>query len=81
MLAKSVMFLAQFLGVLPKARCPLGDQPYSSESETLVPISSTNTSLSASTSPATNSRQAALRNYSSRSAAPSDLFFGSIPGA
>src|SRR5829696_3515610 len=76
MLARSVTLLPQLRGELPKARFPLGDQAYSGESETLVPLSSTNTRRLASTSPATISRQAALRN-SSRSAAPNDLFFGS----
>jgi hypothetical protein len=78
MLASSVRFLPQFLGALPKVRCsPLRDQAYSADSETLAPISSTNTSRLVSTSSATKTRQAALKN-SSRSAAPSDLFFGSI---
>ena len=71
MLASSVTFLPQFLKVLPKARFPLRDQAYSAESETLAPISSTNTRRSASTSPATICRQANLKN-SSRSPAPSD---------
>jgi hypothetical protein len=75
-----VTFLPQLRGVLPKALAPLRDQAYSGESETLAPISSTNTSRSASTFPATSILQAALRN-SSRSPAPSDLFFGSTLGA
>src|SRR5215217_9170637 len=73
MLASRVTFLPQLRGVLPKALAPLRDQAYSGESETLAPISSTNTRRSASTFPATSILQAALRN-SSRSPAPSDLF-------
>ena len=75
MLASRVTFLPQLRGALPKALSPLRDQAYSEESETLEPISSTNTKRSASMCPATEARQAALRN-SSRSLAPSDLFFG-----
>src|SRR5215217_25234 len=73
MLASRVTFLPQLRGVLPKALAPLRDQAYSGESETLAPISSTNTRRSASTFPATSILQAAFRN-SSRSPAPSDLF-------
>ena len=78
MLAKSVTFLPQFLGTFACALSPLRDQAYSGESETLAPISSTNTSRPAYIPPQTKALQAALRN-SSRSAAPSDLFFGSNP--
>ena len=45
-----------------------------------APHSSTNTKRSASMTRATSTLQAALKNPS-RSAAPSDLFFDSTPGA
>jgi hypothetical protein len=75
MLESSVTFLPQLRGALPKARSPLRDQAYSGESEMLTPISSTNKRRSASTSPATKARQAALRN-SSLSDAPTLLLLG-----
>src|SRR5215212_4797576 len=85
MLARSVTLLPQLRGELPKARFPLGDQAYSGESETLVPISSTNTRRLASTSPATrlkNSRRSerVAEGRSSRSASSSLLAFSSILG-
>ncbi len=80
MLAKSVMFAPQLRGTEQSARSPRRDQAYRGASEVLVEHSSTNTSRSASISPATITRQAALKN-SSLSLAPTDLFFGSIPCA
>jgi hypothetical protein len=80
MLASSVTFFPQLRGVRQKARSPLRDQAYSETSETLAPISSTNTRRLASMCPATSTRQATLKN-SSRSVAPTDLFFGSTPYA
>jgi hypothetical protein len=80
MLASSVTFFPQLRGALHGARSPLRDQAYSGAREMFAPISSTNTSRAASIAPATKARQAALRN-SSRSPAPTDLFFGSTPAA
>src|SRR5215212_9115678 len=77
-LQSNVTFLPQLRGAEQRARSPRLDQAYSGRSETFVEHSSTNTKRSASVVPATIARQAALRN-SSRSEAPTDLFFGSIP--
>jgi hypothetical protein len=78
MLASSVTFFPQLRGVLHGARSPLRNQAYNGDREMFVPISSTNTSRTVSIAPATKAHQAALRN-SSRSPAPTDLFFGSTP--
>ena len=78
MLASRVTFAPQLRGEEQCARSPLGDQAYSGRSETFVEHSSTNTKRSACVVPATVARQAALRN-SSRSLAPTRLFFGSNP--
>src|SRR3712207_2260921 len=72
--------LPQLRGAQQSARSPLGDQAYSGRSETFVEHSSTNTKRLACVVPATIARQAALRN-SSRSLAPTALFFGSTPYA
>ena len=82
MLAKSVVFLPRLRGALAWARSPRRAHAKSEQSAVLEPISSTNTGRPASipASPATSVLQAALRN-SSRSSAPSDLFFGSNSGA
>jgi hypothetical protein len=73
-------FASQLRGTLASARSPRLDQACRGASEVLVPISSTNTSWPASRPWVTNARQAAL-SHSSRSAAPTDLFFGSSPCA
>jgi hypothetical protein len=73
----SVTFFSQFLGAFPKALSPMGAHPYSGARVMFVPLSSTKTSFSGSRS-FTLSRQALLA-FSSRSEAPSDLFFGSSP--
>ena len=80
MLASSVTLLPQLRGASPRARSSVQAQAYSGESEVFAPHSSTNTRRSVSISPAVSNLQAALKN-SSRSAAPSDLFFGSTPSA
>src|SRR3712207_6550832 len=80
MLESRVTFFPQLRGAEQSARSPLGDQAYSGRSETFVEHSSTNTKRLACVVPATIARQAALRN-SSRSLAPTDLFFGSTPYA
>jgi hypothetical protein len=80
MLANRVTLLPQLRGTSPYARSPLRDQAYSGESEVFVPHSSTNTKRCALISPAKRSLQAALRN-SSRSVAPTRLFFGSTQAA
>jgi hypothetical protein len=80
MLESSVTFLPQLRGAEQNARSPRLDHAYSEHSEVFVEHSSTNTKRPASISSATKARQAALRNPS-RSDAPTDLFFGSIPGA
>src|SRR5215212_7108716 len=80
MLESNVTFFPQLRGAEQYARSPLGDQAYSGRSETFVEHSSTNTKRSACVVSATIARQTALRN-SSRSLAPTDLFFGSIPYA
>ncbi len=78
MLESRVTLAPQLRGALAKARSPLRDQAYSGRSETFVEHSSTNTKRSAPMLRATNALQAALRS-SSRSVAPTDLFFGSNP--
>src|SRR5215210_3905304 len=82
MLAKSVVFLPRLRGTDQRARSPRRDQARRGASEVFAPISSTKTRRSASSpvSPATSARQAAL-SHSSRSLAPTVLFFGSIPSA
>ncbi len=75
MLAKSVVFLPRLRGVLQYARLPRRDQACRGASEVLAPISSTNTKRLASRASQTSARQAALKN-SSRSLAPTVLFFG-----
>ncbi len=65
----------QLRGTLTSARSPRHDQTYKGASEVFEPIPYTNTSRLASVCPATIARQAALKNSSSRSAAPTDLFF------
>jgi hypothetical protein len=80
MLASKVTFFPQLRGTLANARSPRLDQAYKGASEMLAPISSTNTKRSAQISPATNARQAALKN-SSLSLAPTFLFFDSTQGA
>jgi hypothetical protein len=80
MLESRVTFGPQLRGAEQGARSPLRDQAYNGRSEVFVPHSSTNTKRSAPMLPATIVFQAAL-SHSSRSLAPTDLFFGSIPGA
>src|SRR5215213_9746347 len=80
MLAKSVTFAPQLRGAEHGARSPRLDQAQRDVSEVLAPISSTKTKRSGSMLPATITRQAALKN-SSRSLAPTDLFFGSTRAA
>jgi hypothetical protein len=67
--------LPQLRGALADARSPRLDQAYSGTREMFAPHSSTKTKRSGPVSAATVPRQAALKN-SSRSVAPSDLFFG-----
>src|SRR5215207_8333010 len=66
--AKRVVFLPRLRGTSRRTRSPFREWPYRGASEVCSPISSTNTSRSGSTSAATITRQAALRN-SSRSVA------------
>ena len=80
MLAKSVTFAPQLRATSKRARSPRRDQAYKGASEVLVPVSSTKIKRSDPMAAATMTRQAALKN-SSRSLAPTDLFFGSIPSA
>ena len=80
MLATKVMFVPQLRGTLKRARSPLGDQAYRGASEVCAPHSSTKTKRPTSILPATITRQAAL-SHSSRSLAPTDLFFCSTPSA
>src|SRR5215212_11733389 len=80
MLESNVTFLPQLLGTAQRARSPRLDQAYSERGETFVEHSSTNTKRSACVVSAIIARQSALRN-SSRSEAPTDLFFGSLPYA
>ena len=75
MLESSVTFFPQLRGAFAGARSPRLDQAYSGTREMFAPHSSTNTRRLASIPPTTIALQAALKN-SSRSAAPSDLFFG-----
>src|SRR5215213_975349 len=75
MLASSVVFLPRLRGREQWALRPFLAQPYGGESEVLVPISSTNTRERASSAPATITLQVALC-HSSRSIAPTVLFFG-----
>src|SRR5215207_9175565 len=78
MLASRVTFAPQLRGTLANARSPLRDQAYKGANDVFEPISSTNTSRWGPISPATSTRQATFKN-SSRSAAPTDLFFYSTP--
>ena len=79
MLESSVTFLPQLRGAEQRARSPRLDHAYSGRSETVRrALVLKNTKRSASVVRAITARQAALRN-SSRSEAPTDLFFGSIP--
>ena len=80
MLVSKVTLGPQLRGTLKHARAPLRDQACSGRREVLVEHSSTNTNRLAPILSATNALQVALRN-SSCSVAPSDPFFGSIPGA
>jgi len=80
MLESSVTFSPQLRGAEQHARSPRLDHAYSGESEMFAPHSSTNTKRLASIPSATKARQAALKN-SSRSVAPTDLFFCSNPCA
>ena len=80
MLASSIVFFPRLRGTSQRARSPLGAQAYSGASDVFVPISSTKTSRLWSSARATNTRQAILKN-SSRSEAPTRLFFGSTPCA
>src|SRR5215217_8534633 len=75
MLASTVVFLPRLRGTEQWALCPFLDQPYRGESEVFVPISSTNTRERASSDRAAITHQAALC-HSSRSSAPTVLFFG-----
>jgi hypothetical protein len=79
-LESNVTFLPQLRGAEQNARFPRLDHAYRGRNEVFVEHSSTNTKRLASISAATSVLQAALRNPS-RSLAPTDLFFGSIPGA
>jgi hypothetical protein len=78
MLESRVMLAPPLRGAEQSARSPLGDQAYSGRSETFVEHSSTNAKRSAPVVPATIACQAALSN-STRSEAPTRLFFGSNP--
>src|SRR5215218_8167838 len=78
-LESSVTFLPQLRGAKQNARSPRLDHAYSGRNEVFVEHSSS-TKRPASISAATSVLQAALRNPS-RSLAPTDLFFGSTPGA
>ncbi len=80
MLESTVVLGPRLRGTDLKALWPFSAQAYIEDSEVedsevFVPISSTKTSRLASTCSATITLQAALKN-SSRSVAPSDLFFG-----
>ena len=75
MLESSVTFFPQLRGAFAGgARSPRLDQAYSGTTEMFAPHSSTNTRRLASIPRMTIALQATLKN-SSRSAAPSDLFF------
>jgi hypothetical protein len=78
MLARSVVFFPRLRGTEQRALSPRGAQACTGASEVFEPISSTNTNRSASILPAMSARQATLKN-SSRSLAPTCLFFGSSP--
>jgi hypothetical protein len=79
-LESSVTFLPQFYAGPSKTPAPPLDHAYRGRNEVFVEHSSTNTKRLASISAATSVLQAALRNPS-RPLAPTELFFGSIPGA
>ena len=78
MLESRVTLAPPLRGAQQSARSPLGNRAYSGRSETFVEHSSTNTKRSVSVVPATVACQAALSN-STRSDAPTRLFFGSNP--